>query len=63
MRAATGYRSPHRRDAPAYLSTVEDLITYLWTGEGPRLGAAVALELGPDASKRKELPVLIECYP
>ena len=34
MGAATEFRSPHRRDAPAYLSTVEDLITYLWTGIG-----------------------------
>jgi hypothetical protein len=30
MGAATEFRSPHRPDAPAYLSTVEDLITYLW---------------------------------
>jgi hypothetical protein len=34
MGAATEFRSPHRRDAPTYLSTVEDLITYLWTGIG-----------------------------
>ena len=47
MGAATEFRSPHRRDAPAYLSTVEDLITYLWTGDGLRLGATVAFELDP----------------
>jgi hypothetical protein len=34
MGAATEFRSPHRPDAPVYLSTVEDLITYLWTGIG-----------------------------
>jgi hypothetical protein len=34
MGAATEFRSPHRRGGPAYLSTVEDLITYLWTGMG-----------------------------
>jgi hypothetical protein len=48
MGAATELRSPHRRDAPAYLSTVEDLITYLWTGYGLRLGATIAFEFGPD---------------
>jgi hypothetical protein len=53
MGAATEFRSPHRRDAPAYLSTVEDLITYLWTGDRFRLGASVALELGSDASERE----------
>ena len=45
MGAATEFRSPYRCDAPAYLSTVEDLITYLWTGIGFDL-ATVALELG-----------------
>ena len=45
MGAATEFRSPHRRDAPAYLSTVEDLITYLWTGIGFDLVPTVALEL------------------
>ena len=48
MGAATEFRSPHRRDAPAYLSTVEDLITYLWTGIGfdlmlPRLSLNAVL--------------------
>jgi hypothetical protein len=45
MGAATEFRSPHRRDAPAYLFTVEDLITYL-VRDRLRLDATVALELG-----------------
>jgi hypothetical protein len=63
MGAATEFRSPHRRDAPAYLSTVEDLITYLWTGDRLRLGATIALEFGPEIAEGEQRSVLIECKP
>jgi hypothetical protein len=59
MGAATEFRSPHRRDAPAYLSTVEDLITYLRAGDGLRLGAAITFEFGPDTSKRERRAIII----
>jgi len=63
MGAATEFRSPHRRDAPAYLSTVEDLITYLWTGDGLRLGATIAFEFGPDSGEREWRAIIIEREP
>jgi hypothetical protein len=63
MGAATEFRSPHRRDAPAYLSTVEDLITYLWTGYGLRLGATIAFEFGPDPGEREWRAIIIEREP
>jgi len=63
MGAATEFRSPHRRDVPAYLSTVEDLITYLWTGDGLRLGATIAFEFGPDPGEREWRAIIIEREP
>ncbi len=63
MGAATEFRSPHRRDVPAYLSTVEDLITYLWTGDGLRLGATIAFKFGPDPGEREWRAIIIEREP
>ena len=63
MGAATEFGSPHRRDAAAYLSTVEDLITYLWTGDGLRLGATIAFEFGPDPGEREWRAIIIEREP
>jgi hypothetical protein len=63
MGAATEFGSPHRRDAAAYLSTVEDLITYLWTGDGLRLGATIAFEFGPDPGEREWRAIIIQREP
>ena len=63
MGAATEFGSPHRRDAAAYLSTVEDLITYLWTGDGLRLGATITFEFGPYPGEREWLAIIIEREP